>query len=85
MPRGWPPLEHRDVLAIVHALGFAYSHTRGGHAYYKGQWGGQARTCTVSTHVKQFGPDLLKFIVNQIGCTRKEFYGATPQTACKIR
>lgn len=85
MPRGWPPLDHRDVLAILAALGFTYSHTRGGHDFYKATRNKQAATVTVSSHIKEFSADLLKYMCDQALSDRKEFYGATERTAKKIR
>lgn len=85
MPRGWPPLELRELLGILNALGLTLSHSKGGHDFYKGTRNGQRCTVTVSSHSAPFGPDLVKFMANQARCSRTEFYGATDKTAKKIR
>jgi hypothetical protein len=83
--RGWPPLELRELLDILAALGLSYSHSRGGHDYYKGVRNGEACTVTVASHSAPFGIDLIKFMCDQARSNRKEFYGATERTAKKIR
>lgn len=85
MPRGWPPLEVREVTAILTALGFSYSHSKGGHDFYKGTMNGTACTVTVDAKCGPFGVYLLKMMCAQAGCTRAQFYGATEASAKKIR
>jgi predicted RNA binding protein YcfA (HicA-like mRNA interferase family) len=85
MPRGWPPLELREVLAILTALGFSYSHSKGGHDFYKRTRNGKPCSVTVDPKCAPFSVDLLQFMCKQAGSTRKEFYGATKATAAKIR
>lgn len=85
MARGWPPLELRELLEILAALGLTYSHSKGGHDFYKGVRGGLPCTVTVSAHCAPFGVDLIKFMCDQARSNRKEFYGATERTAKKIR
>jgi len=84
MPRGWPPLEVREVEAILRALNFSYSHTSGGHYFWKGVRGGQNCTVTVDSHLAPFGAYLVRMMASQARCSRHEFYGATPGTAAKI-
>ena len=84
MPRGWPPLELRELQAILKALGFHYSHHEGGHAFWKGVRGGVSRKVTVDEHVAPFDEFLLKSMCSQAGCDRKAFYGATKASALKI-
>jgi len=38
----------------------------------------------LSTHIKEFGQDLLQSMAKQAGSSRKEFYGATKATRKKI-
>lgn len=84
MPKAWPPLKRREVVAILKALGFEYSHTKGGHEHHKGTFGGTHRSVTVSTHIADFDDYLLQMMSRQAGVSRKEFYGATPETKTKI-
>ena len=84
MARGWPPLKSREVEGILHALGLRYSHSEGGHDFWKGMVGGRPRKVTVASHLREFGPDLLQFMANQAGVSRKDFYRATKATAQKV-
>lgn len=84
MPRGWPPLELREVEAILNALGITYSHSEGGHDFYVGVRGGEKRKVTVDPKCAPFDAYLLKSMCSQAGCTRDDFYGATKKTAKKI-
>ena len=84
MSRGWPPLAQRDVLAILRARGFHYHKSSGGHDHYKGMRNGRKCKVTVDSKCRQFGPDLLRSMCKQAGCTHDEFYGATKLTAAKI-
>ena len=85
MPRGWPPLELRELVNILTALGITYSHSEGGHDFYVGTTGGQKRKVTVDPKCAPFDIYLLKSMCKQAGCTRAEFYGASKKTAKKIR
>jgi predicted RNA binding protein YcfA (HicA-like mRNA interferase family) len=85
MPRGWPPLTLRDLIAILGALGFHHSKSSGGHDFYVGMHGGRKCKVTVDQKCAPFSPDLLRSMCKQAGCTREEFYGATPGTAAKVR
>jgi predicted RNA binding protein YcfA (HicA-like mRNA interferase family) len=85
MPRGWPPLELREVLAILAALGFSYSRSNGGHDFYKGIRNGVPHMVTVDPKYAPFSEDLLRSMCKQAGSNRKEFYGAIKSAAAKIR
>ena len=85
MPRGWPPLELREVMAILAALGLSYSHSKGGHDFYKGKRHGVPCSVTVDPKCAPFSVDLLQSMCKQAGSNRKEFYGATKATAAKIK
>jgi len=84
MPRGWPPLELREVRAILTALGFAYSHSEGGHDFWKGIRNNRHCKVTVDPKCAPFSVDLLQFMCKQAHSSRTEFYDATPSTAKKI-
>ena len=84
MPRRWPPLQLREILAILNALGFTYKKSAGGHDFYIGQRGGRACKVTVDPKCAPFNQDLLKSMCASAGCTREEWYGATERTAKKI-
>jgi hypothetical protein len=84
MPRGWPPLELREVIAILAAFGIHYSHSSGGHDFYVGFLNGQKRKVTVDPKYAPFDAYLLSSMCAQAGLGRKEFYGATKGTAAKI-
>lgn len=85
MPRGWPPLELREIKAILNALGLSYAHSKGGHDFYKGTRNEKPCTVTVDPKCAPFSATLLKYMCDQARCTREEFYGATDKTAKKIR
>ena len=85
MPRGWPPLKHAEVEAVLTALGLQFSgKTSGGHAIWKGIRDGVPVMVPLSTHIKEFGVDLLSTMCKQARSNRKDFYGATSKTAAKI-
>lgn len=84
MPRAWPPLELREVQAILTALGFKYSHSEGGHDFWKGSHNGRPCKVTVDPKCAPFSIDLMQSMCRQANCNRAEFYGATASTAAKI-
>ena len=85
MPRGWPPLELREVEAILTVLGLSYSHSNGGHDFWKGVRNGVPCKVTVDPKCAPFSPYLLQCMCKQADSKRKEFYGATPETSKKIQ
>jgi len=85
MPRGWPPLDPREVIQILEALGFLYTKTEGGHAFYVATRNNERFKVTVDAHLGQFGPDLLRSMCKHAGVNRETFYGATRKTRKKIR
>ncbi len=84
MPRKYPPLTPREVIAILQARGFDYDHSRGSHEYYSGVLKGKRRFVTVDKSYKEFDIDRIKDMIDQSGMTREEFYGSTRRTAKKI-
>ena len=85
MPRGWPPLSIHELLDVLRALGFQYARSTGGHDFYTAERHGTKYKVTVDPKCAPFSVDLLKSMCSQAGCSRKDFYGATPRTAAKIR
>jgi predicted RNA binding protein YcfA (HicA-like mRNA interferase family) len=84
--RKYPPLKHREVCAILKALGFAPIRQVGSHC----QWERPAdatkgRKLVPIDDYEEFEQRLLKIMIEQSGFTRVEFYGATRETAKKIR
>lgn len=84
MPKKYPPLTSSQVVAILKALNFEYSHSSGGHDFYKATHSGKAHTVTVDEKCSPFDDFLLKSMISQSGYDRKAFYGATKNTAKKI-
>ena len=74
MPRGWPPLELRQILAILAALGFTYKNSRCGHDFYVAAKSGRSYKVTVDLRCAPFDAYLLKSMCKQAGCTREEFW-----------
>lgn len=85
MPRGWPPLELREVLAILTALEFKDTGSRGGHDFYVATRNGRKCKVTVDPKCAPFDEFLLQSMSHQAGSNRAEFYGATKATAVKIQ
>lgn len=84
MPRKYPPLTAREVVAILRSLGFGYSHSEGGHDFYKGCHSERNWKVTVDAKESPFDEFLLKSMMKQAGVSREQFYGATSNTASKI-
>lgn len=84
MPKRYPPLTANEVIAILKALGFVYSHSSGGHDFYKKTYSGKAHTVTVDPKCSPFDDFLLKSMISQSGYPRERFYAATKKTAKKI-
>ena len=84
MPRGWPPLELREVIQILTELGFKYDGSKGGHDFYTATKNGRKHKVTVDPKNAPFDEFLLQSMCSQAGSNRKEFYGATKATALKI-
>jgi predicted RNA binding protein YcfA (HicA-like mRNA interferase family) len=84
MPKKYPPLSDNEVLAILGALRFGYSHSKGGHDFYKATHSNKEWTVTVDTKYSPFDEFLLKSMIAQSGYDRETFYGATKKTRKKI-
>jgi len=81
MPKKYPPISNRDVVAILKALNFRYSHSAGGHDFYKAEHSGKNWTVTVDEKCSPFDDFLLKSMIGQSGYSREVFYGVTKKTA----
>lgn len=84
MPKQYPPLTPSQVVAILHACGFAKDRVCGSHHQYVGIVDGIHRTVTVDMAYKEFYCDIMKSMIRQSGLNRIEFYCATKETARKI-
>jgi len=84
MPRKYPPLTPREVIAILRARGLVYDHSHGSHEYHSGTLKGQRRFVTVDMNYREFSVQRIKDMIDQSGLTREEFYGSTKRTAKKI-
>ncbi len=84
MPRKYPLLTLREIIAILQARGFVQEHTRGSHAYYVSTIRGKRHRVTVDMAYREFSIDRIKDMIDQSGLTRVEFYGSTKRTAKKI-
>ena len=84
MPRRYPPLKLREVIEILHALGFREERSVGSHHRYTTTRGGHVFEVTVDHAGQDFDAFLIKSMMTQAGCTRATFYGATKATAKKI-
>jgi len=84
MPKKYPPLSRREVLAILRALGFEHDRTEGSHANYVATIKERHRVVTVATNKKDFPGPHVKTFIKQSGVSRKTFYTATRSTAKKM-
>ena len=87
--RAYPPLKISEIIAILGALGFVEDRQRGSHAHYVRPADPPEPTaecplpkprCVVTVDMGYSeinDPRLLKYIVQQSGFSREEFYGAT--------
>ena len=83
MPRGWPPLTWREIVACLEALGFVYDRTQSSHVVYVHH--GRRRTVPVDTNWDPCsGPTLSRLVKDQAGVSREAFYGSTKATRKKI-
>ena len=84
MPRKYPPLAPREVIAILRSRGLVYDHSHGSHEYYSGILKGKRRFVTVDVNYSEFSIRRIKDMIDQSGLSREEFYGSTERTAKKI-
>ena len=84
MPRKYPPLKLREILAILRSLGFVEKSSVGSHYKYTRIVKGREREVTVDHAIDDFDAFLIKSMINQSGFSREDFYCATKRTARKI-
>jgi predicted RNA binding protein YcfA (HicA-like mRNA interferase family) len=84
MPKRYPPLSRREVLAILKALGFELDRTAGSHENYVAFTKEKNRVVTVATNKSDFPGHHVKTFIRQSGFSREDFYGAIKSTAKKI-
>jgi len=77
MPRKYPPLKLREILAILRGLGFVEKSSVGSHHKYTRVVKGRQREVTVDHAIDDFGAFLIKSMINQSGFSREDFYCAT--------
>ncbi|MBI4768848.1 MAG: type II toxin-antitoxin system HicA family toxin [Chloroflexi bacterium] len=84
MPRRYPALTPREVIAILTARGVQIVRTVGSHQRFSAMVRDQLRSVTVDLHYDSLDDKLLKRMIDQSGLSREEFYGSTRVTARKI-
>lgn len=85
MPRKYPPLERREIVQILTALGFQPLPLKGtSHEQFEATIDGKKRKVTVVRNCNTFDERDIKSFVTQAGVIREDFYGATKGTAKKI-
>ena len=84
--RKYPPLKHREVVEILTALQFKKVRQESTHAQYERPSDGtRTRAIITVDDYPDFEEKLIKSMISQSTFTRDEFYGATKNTAKKIR
>ena len=71
-----PPLDCRQVKSILKHYGFRLRNQVGSHEQWVGKVGGRFRKVTVDCPKEPFTRDLLNFMIEQSGLTRKQWYEA---------
>jgi predicted RNA binding protein YcfA (HicA-like mRNA interferase family) len=84
--RNCPPLKRKEVVDILLALGFALDRQESDHAQYvlAGDTIRKPALVTVDNY-DDFEEKAIRQIILQSRFTRDQFYGATAETAKKIR
>lgn len=74
----YPPLDRKQVISVLKALGFTQkSHNRTSHSQWEGYVKGQRRIVTVdhfSSKKEKYGRRILLKMIQQSGLSKKEFY-----------
>jgi len=82
--RKFPPLTPREIIEILLARGFIFSHTKGDHRFYMHMVKGRACLAQVDMGCTAYGDDLIKKVLAETNMTREQFYCSTKSTAKKI-
>jgi predicted RNA binding protein YcfA (HicA-like mRNA interferase family) len=83
VPRGWPPLTWREIVACLEALGFVYDRTESSHRVYVHPT--RRLTVPVDTNWNPCsGPTVKHVVILQARLSRDAFYGSTKATRRKI-
>ena len=84
--RKYPPLKHREITAILTALGFRLMRQEGtSHAQWERPSTDTApRALVTLDYYDDFEEKMIKNLISQAGCSREQFYGAVKSTAKKI-
>ena len=72
----WRRLTAKEVRTIVRNLGFTLKSTEGGHEHWAREQPPPFRKVTIDVHVAPFGPVLIRYMANQAGVSKAEFYAA---------
>jgi len=84
LPKKYPPLTPKEVIAILGARAFDLDDTVGSHAQYIAIVKGMKRKVTVDLTEVEYDDYLLKSMISQSGLSREEFYCSTKRSAVKI-
>jgi predicted RNA binding protein YcfA (HicA-like mRNA interferase family) len=79
--RKYLPLTPNEVERVLKALGFEHKRTRGDHAQWEGTVKGVRRVSTVQLIRGEYSEDRMKRIIENLGLTVEEFYGADAKIA----
>lgn len=84
MPKAWPPLTADEIGECLRALGCVQERTRSTHQTWV-----HPRTRRIGVVDVKWnpvsGPTLKHLVVDQLGFSREQFYGATSRAAKKLR
>jgi len=84
--RRYPPLKHREVIEILTALHFNKVRQESTHGQYERVAdGAKPRAIVTVDDYDDFDESLIKRLIAQSTFTREQFYGATKNTAKKLR
>lgn len=70
-----------EVVRILKAFGFSHKRTVGDHAQWEGSLRERRRVCTVQLIKGQYSTERMKRLIENLGVTPDEFYGADPKIA----
>lgn len=85
MPKKYPPLDFKEVLAILKANSFYLDNVVGSHQKYKKKTDKHSWSVTVDNGKAPFNEFHIKSMIDNSGLTREQFYNSTKETAKKIK